>query len=184
MSEVFEQGKLARGFMRWLSFTAFGMTLFVDQTDLFNPIRLGLGIVIAWLFAFLFRLFLNMFLSTFNSKAKKEHGRHIAAYSVEQGMLYMVPFALMAILATFVLRWPSTWAFMSTGTMAVGTASSIELNRVLGKQSLKNTVITSLVSFGFSFILTMGLPYVMNLPGIIQGALDMIPTLLGKGGGM
>lgn len=184
MSEVMEQGRLSRGFLRWLSFTAFGTTLFIDQTDLFNPIRLILGVLVAWLFAFLFRIFLNAFLSTFNLKAKKEHGKHIVAYSVEQGMLYIVPFAVMAVLAVFVLRWPSTWAFMSTGTMAVGTASSIELNKVIGKQNLKNTIVTSAISFGFSFLLTMGLPQIMNLPGILQGAMDMIPTLLGKGGGM
>ncbi len=184
MSEVMEQGKQARGFVRWLSYTAFGLTLFIDQTDIYNPVRLILGVITAWIFAFLFRIFLITFLSTFNIKAKKEHGKRIAAYSVEQGMLYIVPFAVMAVLAAFILRWPSTWAFMSTGTMAVGTASAIELNKMIGKQSLKNTIITSVVSFCFSFLLTMGLPYIMNLPGLIQGAVDMIPTLLGKGGGM
>jgi hypothetical protein len=177
------KGKSIRGLTRILCFAAFGAVLFSNPMNRLNPFNLVFGILIALIFGGLFKLFLKSFLSLFNSAVKKEKGSRAIAYAVENGMLYLVPFAIMAMIATFYLEWSLTTSFISTGIMAVGTASAIEMGKLMQKPSVKNTLITSVVSFLFSFTLTLSVPLLTRVPGFVEGIVTILPTLLGKGGG-
>lgn len=184
MDEQLTKGKFLRGFIRWLCFIALGAALFIDQTDPFNWVRMVLGIVTVIIFGGIYKLKLKALLYVFNGKVRKEKGRHTVSYSVENGMLFLVPFAVMALIAAYYLRWSSVTPFLSTGLMVVGGASTVELSKFTGKSSIKNTLIASGVSFLFSFILILGMPYIANIPGMLEGLADLIPTVLGKGGGV
>lgn len=183
MDEQWNKGKAARGFVRLICFAAFGAVLYTSPLEPLNPFSIGFGVVVGLVFGWLFKLFLKGFLSLFNGSVKKEKGQRAISYAVENGMLYLVPFAMMALLATYYLSWSMTAAFVSTGIMAVGTASAIELGKLMEKPSVKNTIIASGVSFLFSFSLTLTLPILARFPGLIEGVFKLIPTMLGQGGG-
>lgn len=184
MTENLEKGNGLRGLLRFISMLLFGATLFVDQTDRFNLFRLGFGILIALIFGWVFRRMLRLILRAFNGKLIELKGKIVIKYAVDYGMLYFVPFSVMAIIAVFYLRWPSSWAFMSTGTLAVGTAATVEINRFTEKSSLKNTIASSATAYVFSLMLTLGLPLLLKVPGLIQGLSEWAMSFIKSGGGM
>lgn len=183
MAENINKGSGWRGLVRNLCFIAFGTTIFSNPLDRFNLYYIGFGIVICVVFGWFFKRFLKGFLALFNPSLKKEQGKKVIAYAVDTGMLFLVPFATMSLIATYFLQWTLTGGFISTGIMAVGTASAIEIGKLKEKQEIKNTIITSGVAFVFSFILTFSAQILIKAPGLIEGIAAFLPSIMSKGGG-
>jgi hypothetical protein len=171
------------GLIRNLCFASFGVVIFSNPLDRFNIFSLVVGVIVCLFFGWLFKKFLRGFLGMMNPELKKELGKKAIHYVVDSGMLFLVPFALMSLIATFYLDWGLTPAFMSTGIMAVGTASAIEISKLKNKQEIKNTVTTALVSFVFSFILTFSISILVKAPGLLEAAANLIPAIISKVGG-
>lgn len=160
----------------------FGICAMSNPMDTLNLYNIIIGAIIGLIFGGLFRAFLKGFLGMFNGALKKQGGKEAIRYASDNGMLFLAPFALMLLLATFFLGWSLTIPFISAGIMAAGTASSIELGRLLGKQGIKNTIATSGVSFVFSFIWTLSFPYLYKAPSFVEGGVTLVRSLLGGGG--
>lgn len=170
------------GFLRFLCFASFGICTFYSLLEPTNPYRLGFGLLFGIIFGGLFKLFLNGFLGIFNHKIKKEHGKSVIKNATKTGMVFMLPFAVMLLIATFYLQWSQTAAFVSAGIMAVGTASAIEIGKLIGKSSIKNTIVTSAVCLLFSFTWTLSTAFLIKVPSLIEGGAVIIKSLLTKGG--
>jgi len=169
---------------RWLarlSFILIGISSFANPLDFFNLYNIGTGLILGLLYGFIFQLFLRSFLSTFNWKYKKTGGSKALRYSVENGLIYLVPYALIMTLATFILGWGMSLGFVSTGIMTVGATATMELGKIKGKQEIKNTIATTVVAFLFSTLWTLGLPYMVKLPALIEGGITLVKSLI-KGG--
>lgn len=172
-----------RGFVHGLCFIAFGICAFSNPLDKFNIYNILFGVVIGLFFGWLFKKFLKGFLGLLNSKLKKEQGKEVIRSAVDNGMLFLTPFAIMILLATFFLNWSMTVAFISAGIMAVGTAAAIEMGKLKGKQEIKNTIATSGMSFLFSFIWTLSYQFLMKTPPYLEGGINLIRTMISGGGG-
>lgn len=184
MTENYSRGKGARNLVRRLCFIVFGICAFLNPLDKLNIYNIIFGAVAGLLFGWLFRRFLNGFLGLFNRAFKKETGKEPIRYAVDTGMLFLSPFALMMLLATFYLEWSMTVPFISAGVMAVGTASSIEVGRMKNKPEIKNTIAASGVSFAFSFLWTFAYPFLFRAPALLEGGVTLVRSLLGGGGGV
>ena len=170
---------------RWLArlcFITIGICSIANPLDYFNLYYIGFGVVLGLLFGFLFRWFLKRFLNTFNFKYKKAGGKLALDYAVENGLLYLIPYAVMMAFATFYFGWSMTLGFVSTGIMTVGITSAMELGKLKGKQEIKNTIATSVVCFLFSTVWTMGLPYYTKVPSLLEGGVTLIRSIMGGGG--
>lgn len=181
MSEDINRGKALRGIIRKICFAAFGVSAFTNPLDRFNIYNIIFGILIGLLFGWLFKKFLRGFLGLFNTKFKKEHGKEPIRFAVDSGMLFLVPFAVMVLIAVFYLRWSMTGGFISAGIMAVGTASAITMEKLKGKHEIRNTLATSGVSLLFSFIWTLFYPYMMKAPPLIEGGVAIIRSIVAGG---
>ncbi len=170
------------GFLRILCFASFGICTFYSLLEPTNPYRLGFGLLYGIIFGWVFKLFLNGLLGTFNHQIKKEHGKAVIKDATKTGMVFMLPFAFMLLIATFYLNWSQTAAFISAGIMAVGTASAIELGKLIGKSSLKNTIVSSLACLIFSFAWILSTAFLIKVPPLIEGGAVIIKSLLSKGG--
>ncbi len=170
------------GIWRFLTIILFGATLFTTSTTRYNVVYILFGVLIFAIFLFFYKLFLRWFLALFNPVVKKTIGNKVIPAAVDNSVLFLIPFAVMSLLATYALRWSISNAFVSTGIMAVGAAAAIEVGMLRGKPHLKNTIAASGVSFLFSFGLIYFLPILSKVPGWIDGLAGLIPTLLGRGG--
>jgi hypothetical protein len=175
-----KRGKGIRGLLRHLCFAVFGITALADVTNLFNPVNLIFGAVIGILFGILCRAFFSGVLGAFNKDLKKEHGKKVVSYSVGRGMTYLLPFATIATLATFILGWNVPGGFLSAGLMTSGIASSLELDKLLGKASTKNSITASVVCGTFAAIWTIGIRFAGMIPPYIEGGITLLGSLTGN----
>jgi len=178
-----ESGSGLKSLIHSLCFMAFGVSAFSNPLEPMNLINILFGILVGLIFGWIFKKLLTGFLGLFNGKTKKESGKRAIRTAVDNGMLFAVPFAVMLVLATFVLNWSMTVAFISAGIMAVGTATAIEIGKLKGKQEIKNTVVTSGMSFLFSFIWTMSYQFLAKTPPYIESGIAIVKTMI-SGGGM
>ncbi|HBR08684.1 MAG TPA: hypothetical protein DD735_07300 [Clostridiales bacterium] len=178
----FRKGRALKALIQRLCFIAFGVGAMANPLDVLNLYNIGVGAFIGLLFGWLFRMFLKGFLGMFNGSFQKEKGKEAVRYAVDSGMLFLSPFALMLLLATFYLNWSMTVPFISAGIMAAGTASAIEMGRLQGKQSIKNTIAASGVSFVCSFVWTLSFPALYRAPSLIEGGVALVLSLIGGGG--
>lgn len=165
-----------------ICFMAFGVSAFSNSIYSFNIINAIYGIILGLLFGWLFKKFLTIFLGILNRKFKRENGKETIKYITETGILFIVPFSVMILISVFYLNWSLTSGFISAGIMAAGTASSIEIGKIKGKQEIRNTIATSLVSFLFSLIWTLSYTYTARASSLLEGGLEIIKNLVSKGG--
>jgi hypothetical protein len=177
-----KKGKALRALVRRACFAAIGIGALANPLDTFNPYNIGVGIVLGLIFGGLFRMFLKAFLSALNGQLKKEKGKEAIRYAVDNGMLFLTPFALMLLIAVYYLDWSMTIPFVSAGIMAVGTASSIEIGKMLGKPGIKNTITATVVSFLFSLIWTLSFSYLNRAPSYVEGGINLVRSVMGGGG--
>ena len=182
MEMDFHKGKGIKMFIRIMCFMAFGIGALANPMDLLNPYSIGFGILCGLLIGWLFRLFLKGFLGLFNRTFKKQAGRQAIRYAVDEGLLFLAPFAVMLLIAVFYLNWSMTIPFISAGIMAAGTASAMEIGKMLGRQGLKNTIAATAVSFAFSFLWILAIPYLKRAPSLIEGGINLVRSLMGGGG--
>ncbi len=164
-----------------LCFMVIGASTVADPLDRFNLYRIGVGILLGLLFGGLFKRFLALFLGWFNGAFRKEHGKEAIRFVVDSSMLFLAPFAFMLLLAVYYLGWSMTVGFVSAGLMAVGTAAAIEMGKIQGKQELKNTAVTTAVSFLFSLSWTLAYPFYARAPVYLEGGLQLVRSLMSGG---
>lgn len=182
MDPNLRRGKGLRGLIRRLCFMAIGAGAFANPLDILNPYYIGFGMLTGLIFGWLFRKFLQGFLSMLNGNLKKDKGYEAIRYAVDNGMMFLVPFTIMLLIAVYYLGWSMIIPFITAGIMAVGTASSIETGKLLGKPEIKNTIATSAVSFVFSFTWTLAFPYIYRIPPFIEGGVTLLLSYLEGGG--
>ncbi|WP_092590128.1 hypothetical protein [Acidaminobacter hydrogenoformans] len=179
-----DDGRFLKALSRRLCFMTFGICAFTNPLEPLSVYNMAFGAVFGLFFGWLFKRFLYIFLAALNSNIKKEWGKKVMRYPVETGMLFMIPFAVMLALATFVLKWNNASAFISTGMMAAGTSTAIEISRIRGKSMIRNAIATSGVSFMFSFLWTYAQPILFRAPGLIEGGVTFVRSLILGGGGL
>lgn len=172
------------GIYRFLALVGFGATVYNAVATRYNPYYIGFGVLMCLIFGWLYKHFLRFLLGLFNPAIKKGVGKKEIHHAVDNSMLFLVPFAVMSLLATYYLKWTLTTAFLSTGIMSVGTAAAIEVGKLREKPVMRNTIITSGVSFLFSFVLTLSVQLLGKVPSLIEGAVKLLPTFFGNGGGI
>lgn len=182
METDLKKGGAFRAFVRRLCFAAIGVGALANPLDLWNPYNIGFGILWGLVFGGLFRMFLKAFLSVMNGPLKKEKGKETIRYAVDNGMLFLAPFTLMLLIAVYYLGWSMTIPFISAGIMAVGTASGIEIGKMLGKSGIKNTIATAGVSFAFSLLWTLSFTYVNRAPSYLESGINIVRSVMGGGG--
>jgi hypothetical protein len=103
--------------------------LSAGKTDLFNSIMMFLfgllfGAIALMLFVWL--------LSIFNSRIKQTYDKKSIRWIVNRGFLLMLPFTVLALVATIGMDWQVASAFASAGIMTSSTAIGVELARLGG----------------------------------------------------
>ncbi len=172
-----------KSLIRHLCFASIGIASFYSPLTGLSLGNIVVGGLLGLIFGWLFKGFLNILLGLFNGPVKKEQGKKAIKEAVKTGFLFLVPFVVMLLLAVFYLQWSQTLAFVSAGIMAVGTASAIEMGKLTGKSSMKNTVISSGVCFIFSGLWTFSTPHLQMLPSQAQAIYTLLAGVI-KGGGL
>lgn len=164
--------------IRRLCFIALGITSMADPSNPLDFGRLISGILLGILFGFLATSFYRMILWLMNPKLNKTLGKNAIKTSVSSGMLFLIPFTVMALLAAFVLRWSVNGAFVSAGLMSVSIVACNELEKFTGKAKWRNTIAATVLSGGFATLWLLGITKIKFLPTYINGGFDLLRSLI------
>lgn len=141
----------------YLCFIIFGLIIPFSKEE-WKITTLLLSLFIALLVGF---LAVNLLIAAFNSgnTALRQANGQFAREAVGNGMLFMIPFTVLAVLAQFVLGWDAVMPFASAAIMTAAATAGTEVMKK-GARGAKNVMIPS----GLAFVLSTGW---MMLVGIL-----------------
>ena len=171
--------KTYSGFKRFigtLCFMLFGMVGTFQQGQEFNVVNLIYGLFIGLIFGWISTGILAMILKWINPSLKKTQKRGFARRAVSAGLVFMVPFVLMAFMATYYLHWKSVSLFISAAISAVAVATGGEISKLYEKPKLWNNIIPSIIASGFSMVWIYTLVAVQSLPSQVIGLYTFVTT--------
>lgn len=179
MNEEMKKGQSLRTLLRNISFAGFGSAALIYAEKPFGPVFLIYGILVGIYFGILYKFVLGFLLGVSNRDLKQEHGKKIVKYCISKGLLFLVPFAVIALLAAYVMDWTITTGFVSAGLMTAGASITLELEKVKGKGAVKNSLLPLGVSFVFSSIWAIGIGYMAALSLYVDGLVSLLISLAG-----
>jgi len=106
-------------------------------------------------------LMVNLLIMLFNManpKLRLDAAAQFASKAVSAGMLFMIPFTVLAVLAQFLLGWNAVMPFASAAIMTSAATAGTEVMKE-GAQGIKNVMIPSVLAFLLStgWMLLIGL---------------------------
>jgi len=105
--------------------------LSAGKANLFNSMMMFLfGLFFGAIALILF----GWLLGVFNARIKQTYDKKSIRWIVNRGFLLMIPFTILALVATIVLDWQVASAFASAGIMTSSTAIGVELARLGGNK--------------------------------------------------
>ena len=148
-------GEVNKGMSFWpvyLCFVVFGAIVPFTRSEVKLTtalISVSIALVVGWLAVNL----LVMLLNAANRPLEESH-QGFAREAVGTGMLFMIPFTVLAIIALAVLGWNAVMPFASAAiTTAAATAGAEAMKR--GAQGTKNVMIPTLVAMVLSTVWMM-----------------------------
>ena len=130
----------SRSLVALLCFAALASLVVIETEDstIIVTVLLG-GVFLGFVMLVLF----GWMLSLFNSRIKKKYGRKSIRWIVNRGFLLLLPFTVLALIATIGLGWEAAAAFASAGIMTSSTAIGVELTR-LGSGKIRSTLLPAI----------------------------------------
>ncbi len=128
----------------FLCFIIFGMIIPFSKPE-FKIMTLLLSLLISLLVGFLTVSLLVMIFNASNA-ALRQSSSHFAREAVSVGMLFIIPFTVLAVLAQFVLGWDAVMPFASAAIMTAAATAGTEVMKK-GAQGIKNVMIPSVLAF-------------------------------------
>lgn len=131
----------------YLCFIIFGIMIPFSKPE-FKIVTLLLSLVLSLVIAW---LAVNLLIMAFNAgnTALQQSSSAFAREAVGEGMLFMIPFTVLAVLARFILGWDAVMPFASAAIMTAAAAAGTEVMKK-GAQGIKNVLIPSVLAFVLS----------------------------------
>lgn len=131
----------------YLCFVIFGIMIPFTKPE-FKILTLLFSLLISLVVGF---LAVNLLIAAFKSgnAALREANGQFAREAVKNGMLFMIPFTVLAILAQFILGWNAVMPFASAAIMTAAATAGTEVMKK-GAQGIKNVMIPSVLAFVLS----------------------------------
>jgi hypothetical protein len=165
-----ENGKSHSGFKRfigYLCFALFGIVSAMQPGRESNVLNIVYGMLVGIVFGWVSMLVLAVFLGWINSGLKKTQKRGFARRAVSSGMVFMVPFVMMAFMAAYFLHWKSAGLFVSAAISAVAVATGAEISRLYAKPKLWNNIIPSILASACSMVWLFLIVQIQSLPATL-----------------
>lgn len=165
MQENYYRGLGMSKFICTASFILFGIVSFMTTGDEFNWINLTFGVLMGLLFTLLCAICFKLFTALFNPDTRRDYGKVFVAWVVWRGMLFLVPFAVMTLLATILLEWKSSGLFLSAGIMTSSTAIVMEISKYHTKPKIKNSIVLPMIASVISMGWLFSVGFLQTIPG-------------------
>lgn len=154
-------------FIGYLCFALFGIVSAMQPGRESNILNIVYGLLVGIVFGWVSMLVLAIFLGWINPALKKTQPRGFARRAVSNGMVFMVPFALMAFMAAYFLHWKSAGLFVSAAISAVAVATGAEISKLYEKPRLWNNLVPSVLASACSMLWMILIVQVLSIPSTL-----------------
>lgn len=134
----------------YLCFTVFGILIPFSKSDV-QAVSVLLSILLALALGLLAVKLLIIVFNGGNPALQKGTSGQFAPEAVGDGMLLMIPFTVLAVLARLLLNWDAVMPFASAAIMTSAATAGAEVMKK-GARGIKNVLIPS----GLAFVLSTG----------------------------
>jgi hypothetical protein len=176
-----ENSKSHSGFKRLigvLCFALFGVLGTLQQGQEFDLLNILYGLLVGLVFGWVSIMILTIFLRWINPGLKKTQKKGFARRAVSSGMVFMVPFAVMAFMAVTILHWKSAGLFVSGAISAVAVATGAEISKLYEKPKLWNNIVPSVLATLSSMTWLYLIVRIQSFPAAIIGLYSLVSTFL------
>jgi hypothetical protein len=132
----------------YLCFITLGVLVPLSRPD-FQILTLVLSAALALVIGLLAVQLLIILFNSGNGALRQETGGKFAREAVSEGMLFMIPFTALAVLAQVFLHWDAVMPFASAAIMTAAATAGAEVMKK-GATGMKNVLIPSAVAFFLS----------------------------------
>ena len=141
----------------YLCFMTFGFLVAINKTTI-GIVSIGVSVFVALLFAIVAIKLMIWSFTKANPDLCAQTGGTVAQEAVSQGMSFMIPFTILAVLANVLLGWNAVMPFASAAIMTAGASAGMEVTKAGGK-GIKNILLPTVLSFIVStlWMLVVGL---------------------------
>lgn len=141
----------------YLCFIVFGFLIPLSKDD-YGITTFLLSVTLSALIGLLAVNLLIILLNNSNAELNQQSGGQFARQAVGTGMLFMIPFTVLAVLAQLLLGWNAVMPFASAAIMTAAASAGTEVMKK-GAQGIKNVMIPSVLAFFLStgWMLLVGL---------------------------
>ena len=131
----------------YLCFIIFGAMIALSKPE-FKILTLAFSLLLSLVVGLLSVYLLIMIFNAINT-ALRESSISFASEAVGNGMLFMIPFTVLAVLAKFLLGWDALMPFASAAIMTAMATAGTEVMKK-GAQGIKNVLFPSVLAFVLS----------------------------------
>jgi hypothetical protein len=184
MNEIKQSHTGLKWFIGVTCFAIFGVVATFQQGQgltVFSALTTIYGMVMGLIFGFFSMTILGIFLGWINPILKKTQKKGFAMRAVYGGMLFMVPFAVMALIAIFFLHWKSVGLFVSAAISSVAVATGAEISKLYEKPKLLNNIVPSMLATGFSMLWMYTIIQIQTIPSMLMSIYSTATQLLNLG---
>ena len=166
-----------------LAFVSFGIGTFATPVLGLTVANVIFGVLVGLIFGMFCKLFLTGLLSRGNAEVKQKWGQGVIKAAVEKSFVFLIPFAVMALLAVYFMGWNFAPVFVSAGLMSAGALAAMEVGRLKGKKEVKTSIVASVVAWVFSSLWVFSAGYLSKVPLYAEGAVNLLKFFAGGNAG-
>jgi len=177
------QSSLGVSLLGYFAFMCFGLGTFATPILGFRASNVAFGVIIGLIFGAVCKMFLTALLSRGNAEVKSKFGDKVIKAVVERGFVFLIPFAVMAVIAVYLMGWNCAPVFVSAGLMSAGALGAMEVGRLKGKKEIKTSVKASVAAWVFSTLWVFSAGYLGKIPLYAEGVANLVKVFVGGNAG-
>lgn len=167
-----------KAFFRIVGFGLIGFVVFSKPLKDVTALNALFSTTMGIFFGGVYRLFLIWFLKPFNRDLKEKYGKKVVKKALENGLVYIFPFSLIAFFSRFVLGISIATALFSSALLISAFSGANSINSLREKPRASNIVVAFIISFVFSTAWIYYSSFASKIPEYAEGGIKLLYMFL------
>lgn len=167
-----------KAFFRLIGFALMGFVAFskpAKDVDLLNALFSALT---GLFFGSVYRAFLVWFTKPFNGELKKKYGKKAVKKALDNGLVYIFPFAVIAFISRFFFGASLVVPLFSSALVIGAISGASNINALREKPRTANIVVAFVISSIFTTLWIYCSPWLARMPIYAESGLKLLQVLL------
>lgn len=167
-----------KAFFRILGFALIGLVAFSKPAKDITLLNAFLSVMMGLFFGGLYRFFLLLFLKPFNKDLKEKYGKKVIKKAMENGLVYIFPFSIVAFFSRFFFGISLLTPLLSGALLISAFSAAASINSLKEKPRTANTVVAFIISSIFAIAWIYYSPFGTRIPFYAESSVQLLYLFL------